>query len=372
MGLFKLTHAYYEDKFIWCTAFCDPYLYKIDIGTGKMERVLSILDDTDELGAYLFILPYKNYFIFIQSNTKKVILINRNNFDKEIYDTPHHGIQEIRMSVKYVNGFVYENNLYIFGLEYIGIIKFNLQTKKFSIINDYLNNLDVTYNNELLCNYSYIQVGDSFFLPFANTNAVLELLPNADDKTIVHQVGDKNQRYMAGTFDGENIWLTPRDCMNGDILKWNPQTNNVKTYSNYFNEEQLIGKSLLDYALKVGKYVVMLSTIGRDNIKINIETDEISTFEDFFDNYGDLGHKYSCLHSEAGIIYFIFDLNLIKYDLQREKVEIVELKPNWDIKENNAQKEKLNFIFKPYSNGNSVILNENKFVNLQSLLKFLS
>ena len=375
MEIFKITHANYEGNCIWCTAFCDPYLYKIDIENRNIEQVVAVLDENEELGAYLFTLSYKNYFIFIQSNTKKIIVMNRDNFEKEIYKIPYFDTPERRISYKMVNSFIFEDNLYIFGLEYNGIIKFNLQTKKFSQIDDYLNNLDVTYHNELICNYSYIQVEDSFFLPFANTNAVLEFLPNADDKTIIHYVGDKNQRYTASAFDGENIWLTPRDCLKGDIVKWNPMTNAVKQYSNYFSEEQLIGKNLLDYTLKIGKYILMLSMSmhNRYNIKINIENDEISCFEDFFDDYVGLGHKYSCLHSENGMIYFIFDLNLIKYDLQEEKVETIPLKPNWDIKKYNEKRsrEKLDFIFRPYRNGNSFTMYENKFYNLQLLLNFL-
>ena len=161
MALYKLTHAYYEGNYIWCTAFCDPYLYKVNIENGNIEQVINIMEKDDPLGAFMLIVPYKNYFIFLQSNTSKLVIMNRDNFEKEEFYIPNHNVKEIKLPFRFANAIVFGDNLYIWGISYTGIVKFNLLTKEVSGISDYLKHLKITYHNDELCNYDYIQISNN-------------------------------------------------------------------------------------------------------------------------------------------------------------------------------------------------------------------
>ncbi len=367
--VFKINNVCYEGSQIWCTAFCDPNLYKIDVENKKIDKVANILDDGDKLEAYIYILSYENYFIFIQSRTCRLIMMNRDNFQKSTYEIPSQNERKLRFYQQFVHGVIHNDNLYIFGLDYKGIIKFNLSTRKFSIVDDFLKNLTIRNFIETLSLCNYIQIEDKLFLPFANTNAVLEF-SLTDDSAKVHYVGDEEQGYISGAFDGKNIWLAPRDFKSGSIVKWNIESNSVEQFKIAFEP-----KFKLDKTFKIGNYIVMLPSKGESgsNIKINLNTEEIEMFDDFFDTYTCFGDKYSCLNLNGSVISCIKDLNLIRYDFESGVVENIELTPSESVVEINRQIEndKLKFIFEAQINGTSIIIKERNKLNLHHLIAFL-
>ena len=370
---FKIIHACYEDKQIWCTAFHDPYLYKIDVETRKIERVISILDENEQLDSFINIKIYKNYFIFVKSSSNKLIFMDRENFKKEEYSIPASINLKLRFSQKFANLIIRGDNLYIFGFNYRGIIKFSLLSKQFLIIDDFLNKLQIRNFNEKLCIYHYLEVKDKIFIPIMNSNAVLEFSIK-DDSTTVHYVGDEKQRYISGAWDGENIWLVPRDVKNGDIVKWNPQNNDVNTYKDYLPKDKRMLPNIFEKALKIGNDIVIMTAQGiNNNIKISLDTEKITSFNDIFNARFHISSKYACLHFDGKNIIYIDGLNLIRYDCESDEAEKIQLNISDtlinSIKE--SELERLNYIFSPEDNGNSIEFLEQYKLNLNNLIEFL-
>ena len=372
-NLFKIGNACYEGNKIWCTMFHDRHLYKIDLESSTIEEVTPILDEDDILKSYIPLWTYKNSFIFIQFVTNELIIMNRETFAKEKYKIPAANEEKAKFSQKCANVIFNGDDLYIFGYDYIGIIKFNLSTRQFKVIDEFLNDLQVRVFNELFVIYDYIKIGEKLFLPFANSNAVLEF-SLSDDSTTIHYVGDENQRYISCAWDGENIWLAPRNVATGDIIKWNPQNNSCKQYNNPLTDEKYKYKGSCDYTLKIGNYIVILSAGGiNNNIKINLETEEVSLFDDLSDCSFYLGSKYACLNLEGDELCYIFGLNIIKHNFKTNETEKMALKPSEAVTKNieNQFKDRLQFVFEPKYDGKSNRMYEQQKLNLHHLIKFL-
>ena len=228
--IFQLTHAHYEGNYIWCTAFHDPYLYKIDVENKTIEEVALILDESDKLSSFILILSYKDYFIFIPSGQDILIMMNRNTLKKEKYHIPNKlNLDESyqKLTFFFANGFIHKDMLYCVGTIFKGILKFDLINKKAVIIDEFLNNLKINSSSSVVFNYNYVKFEDKVYFPFINTNAILELSLN-DDSQIVHYVGDKVQRFFSAARNGKDLWLAPSTLSNGNIVKFNTETHTFK------------------------------------------------------------------------------------------------------------------------------------------------
>ena len=372
--VFKISSASYEDNQIWCTMFYDPYLYKIDLSTKEITTVAPIITSDEELDAYMFILLHKEFFIFIQSNTRKLIIMNRKTFNREVYDIPSGSKGSSRIGQRFANGIIQDDNLYIFGVNYKGIVKFNLLSKDFCIIDSFISELKITNHNEKCCLYDYIRVDNKLYFPLMNTNSVLEFSLN-EDNIKVHYVGDKKQRYVSGAWDGENIWLAPRDGRIGNIVKWNPKNNSVKQYINPLSKDEFVPIFMFDKMFRVGNKIVIISLKGKhDNLEINLDTEEIVPFNDICEARLYFGNKYSCMHLQEQTLFYIDGFNLIKYDFRSKKVEKILLKPAADIEKriDEMEMDKLKFIFSSLENSNSSIFVEQLKLNLHHLIKYLT
>ena len=370
--LFKINQAYYEDNQIWCTMFYDPYLYKIDMETKEISIVTSILDD-DPLDFNINIFPYKDSFIFLQSNTHVMIIMNRTTLHKSKYKIPFEIVYPLSFGLKFANVIVFNDNIYIFGLNYRGIVKFNLITEEFSVIDEFLNDLKITNHNDKLCIYDYVKIEDKLYLPIANANAVLEFSLN-DEKFKIHYVGDENQRYIAGAWDGSNIWLAPRNGQIGDIVKWNLKDHTVKQYKKPLKKNELVSSFLFDSIFKIDNSIIIMSSRGTNiNLEINLDTEEITKFDDICNTQWYLGRKYTCLNLQGSKITYIDEFNLITYDFKTKKTEKLELKLTDDVMKriDETEEDKLKFIFKPLKNGNSRVYTEQLKLNLHHLIRFL-
>ena len=370
--IFKISHAHYEDKNIFCTMLYDPNLYKINLETKTIEFVTKIFDDDENLHSFINITTYENFFILIQSSTCKLILMNRENFTKEQFQIPSLSDTDSKFSQYNSVCFIRNDNLYIFGINFRGIIKFNLKSKQFKIIDEFLQDLKITSSNEILCLRDYIEVDDKIYFPLVNSNLVLEL--SADDSTVIHYVGDDKQNYMSGTFDGKNFWLIPRNAINGKIIKWNPSDDTTKIFETPFTDEQYSNKSLLSNTFKVGNQIIIMSLRGiNSNIKINIDTDELTLFDDFFDARFNLGSKYPCMNFENDTLTYIEDFNLIRHNFKTDSTEKIKLQPSEDVIKiiDKYFSARLKIIFSPKDKGLSQHIPEQDKLNLCHLIEYL-
>ena len=190
---------------------------------------------------------------------------------------------------------------------------------------------------------------------------------------MIHYVGDDKQRYVSGAWDVENIWLAPRDGKVGDIVRWNPKNGTVKQYQNPLNKDKL-PSFIFDKVLKIDNNIIILSLRGfNNNLKIDLDTEEVTPFDDILGSRFQICSKYSCLHMQDHTINYISDFHLIKYDVDSKEAEDIPLKPTENIlnRINETEADKLKFIFSPLNNGNSVIYSENMKFNLHHLIKYL-
>ena len=305
MELFKINNACYEDDCIWCTAFHDPHLYKIDIQTGDMDVVTKIIDDTENFESYIYLFLTKDVFIFVPIAQDKLIFMERETLQKSIYDIPFknhfNDTSNLKFFPLFLNGIIYDNNLYFWGAMYDGIIKFNLTDKNFSLIDDFVKNLQIKHFNEILTIFYYTKIEDIIFLPFANSNAVLEFSLK-DESTKLHYVGGNKQRYISCAFDGEYIWLIPRNILTGKIIKWNHKNNMIKQHDNYPENLYQNFAGAFEQALKIDDDILVLSRVmpiaddknnSEDvNLKINTKTDNIEAFPDCYKIIPSFGMKY--------------------------------------------------------------------------------
>lgn len=372
--LFKIHQAHYEEKEIYFTAFCDPNLYRINLSTNEIEFVTRILDEDEAINPTLRIVGYKNYFLFTKTLTNELIVMDRTNYKKEIYSIPSYNkVENLRNGASAAIELIVNDNLYIFGWDYKGLLKFNLNKREFKVIDEFMNDLQIRNVNESLCLRDGLLIEEKIYFPMVNTNAVLEF-STKDDSTKVHYVGDEKQQYLTGAYDGKNLWLIPRNVIIGDIVKWNISTNEVEQYKSPLSDRPNINKSTHERAVCVGNKVIVLSMFGlKTNLKIDIETNDIEVFDNLLDANFMFGFKHNCLNVEDDSINFTYELNLVKYKPLTDEIEKIELKLTEQVEENIRKyfEDKLKFMFKPFLNGKSMILNEQINFNLYHLLEYL-
>ena len=382
MELFKFGYSHYEGNSIWCTAFHDPHLYKIDLETKRIEQVTTILEETDNLRNYINFLVYKNNFIFIPDGEDCIIIMNRDTFQKERYDLTKSNLDEKTKSNIvffissnnmnwFVNGIINNDILYIFGTKYDGIVKFDLINKKSSLINDYLKDLKINSPNVIRSIYHYVEFDNKLYIPFTNTNAVLEF-SLSDESTKIHYVGSVNQRYISCALSDGDIWLVP--FLNSEqIIKWNPKTNNIKEFDVPIDRNNIKNVISFGESINILDYIVVLSLnsykdVNYCNLKIDTKTEKIEVIKDLYEIYASLGSKYACVNVINADIYFLYKLKLIKYNIETNSTEIVNLIPS-----ENIIKYSENMIWKKnkYLFENSNPLTEHMDFNLNNLITYL-
>ena len=133
----------------------------------------------------------------------------------------------------------YENKRYFIGLRCSEIIKYDIEnneykrlTKWFDLIKPYVTlDAESTPEYDLLPNFCLRE--NRLFLPFAQANIVIELDLNTDE-VILHEIGDKKNRYQDMIYDGKYYWLLQREKR--PIIRWDEENNEVQEYGTFMRE----------------------------------------------------------------------------------------------------------------------------------------
>ena len=72
-----------NDRYIWCVAQEDAYLYRLDKEDGILEQMIPLLDDVYVNSAFINILHYRNWLVFVPSNAKCIVLVDYISFEKQ-------------------------------------------------------------------------------------------------------------------------------------------------------------------------------------------------------------------------------------------------------------------------------------------------
>ena len=87
--------------------------------------------------------------------------------------------------------------------------------------------------------------GNDVYLPFCCTNAVL--IFNLENKTTkIVEINSKVKGFCGIVDDGENLWLAPEKNQDQNIIKWNPDSGEIKVIPvSYTNPKAKIASLLI-------------------------------------------------------------------------------------------------------------------------------
>lgn len=281
-----LRKVYREGNVLWGITYDDTYLYKIDIKSGFLEQMVLLLPDPYEKNAFTKIIPYENKFIFVPGMTDRIAIMERSDFSIKYIRIPLKKPMLGMYHMKFFSGIVYNDCLYLFGFAYPGILKYDLNNGDFIIIDDWLNEARSckAYNDEIdgcFADYPIVEKNKVYF-SFMNLNAVLSF--NLDtDVSEIHIVGDDKLRYGI-TMRGVNndFWLFPRDAGTMGIVRWSRLTSKFDQYAEY-PQSFTRDKYVFNQMEKIDNEIFAFSHGNGKNLKINILTGKMETFEPVYD-----------------------------------------------------------------------------------------
>lgn len=229
-----------------------------------------------EHGECIFVLPSKG---------QTIKRINLNSYEIDELNIPLTTKKKFGESSDYpfFLGYADSNNLYLFGYSFPGILKIDLVTWKAVNIDSWVDNCyeKITYSNDGCLYWKYIKIDQMLYIPCCNMNAVMIFDLQNENVSIV-KVGDSDQRYVSIEYDGNNIWLIPRDGRNGSIVRWNIDSNEIRQYSGYPD-----GYDHSQYAFARSTFadgiVYIYAHLGNMCLCIDTITGEISQMDDLYD-----------------------------------------------------------------------------------------
>lgn len=298
--------AYYrEDETVWCLARQDAYLYQIDCIRNIIDQVVPLTDEVYQVMAFTAILPYGDCFVFVPGSASTVVIVDRNDYSRECWQVPTEGKRIGSSSIKFFNGLIYKDCLYMFGYSFPGILKMDLKTKVFQNINNWLEKDGGSFTNEVdgCFNVRFCRQEDIIYFPFMNRNAVL-IFDLKTENARIQEVGDASQRYTSIEHIEDYFWLIPRDGSVGSIVRWKPDKEDVQYY-NCYPKEFNYNKYAFYTTVKLGNKIYLFSHASNVNICFDTAKGEMETFEELYDTSNIKSGKYICAETEGDRIFLI-------------------------------------------------------------------
>lgn len=227
---------------------------------------------------------------------------------------------------KFNEVFHYQDWLFFIGSYYPGILRLNIKNGRADIYTEWLAPL-----SELAAEFggpyfkSACVVDTCIAIAALNANAVV-LFDMVSCKSIVHEVGNKANRYTGICFDGNDYWLSPRYA--GSVVRWSPETS-YKEYDR-FPANFSYGKVSFWGICYISGHVWLFPNQANMTLKINIGDESITVSEEFptESHSDDPASEYIYLRVLDGKIFAFTGKSkkLIKYDCefqQRQEDHIV-------------------------------------------------
>lgn len=172
----------------------------------------------------------------------------------------------------------YGDAVYFTPFGYPAIVRLDVKTEELTYYSDWVAQLQGLEGYQADAFFLFPLVhGSSIYLAACGANAVVQFNMETQ-KSTVHVVGKAGYRYGGICFDGNNIWLSPRQYTYTPIVKWNPDTGET---------EELVlpaEKEKNNYFLSIvycKGYVWLLPHFANNAYKIDIYTNEMSIAEEF-------------------------------------------------------------------------------------------
>lgn len=214
-----------------------------------------------EVDGKIYLIPFSAHSIAVYS-------VETSEFTKIELKEEMSRIDYLFMAVEKVG-----KDLFLFGVKVPYIVKLDTVTNKMTYLQDWhsgvapfiFNKADAFFRRQV------VTLGNKFYIPFCNANAILEFNVNTLESTI-HVIGEEARGYSGICFDGENFWCSPRkkqDC----LLRWNRETDEkmyVSAEENdaylgivyYNNQVKPILGSIYNFAKYIGKDMIYFEKKG--------------------------------------------------------------------------------------------------------------
>lgn len=367
-----------EDEVIWCLIWQDTFLYKINRSQNIMRQVVPLLDEVYKEKAFTAIIPYGDYLVFVPGTADCVVMFDRTNNTKQCWQIP---LKEKKIGdgdFKFFSGLIFEDCLYMFGYSFPGILKWDLKSKEFYNIDEWLERAVGYFTNEVdgCFHMRYHREGNTVFFPFMNMNAVLQFDLDTE-RTIVWEVGDAHQRFISIEYVNGNFWLIPRDGSRGRIVRWNPDKAEVQYFEHYPRE--------FDYALyafcstvKMGEKIYLFSHASNMNIVLDAVTGNMEPFMELYDTSNIKAAKYIYMELVGDKIFILTSTYYIWWNPFQGAIERVaitqgdEIRDRYKVKreEELKQKDMLQRLRNIFKSGDA--MQEDEGLNLNEFIIYIT
>ena len=183
---------------LWFSSFRGKGLFRYD--KKKVEHILNFEEEGNRL--FADIRMYKGKLIFTPLMSKKIY----------IYDIASGELKGISYGLTSISGFsasvLYGQYVYMFPTYYPGILRLNMETYVFEVIDTWINEQfeNCRISEDAYFRGDYIRHKDTLYVSFCNAHAVLEFhLENG--QSVIHDVGA--QGYSTIASDGKQFWMAP-------------------------------------------------------------------------------------------------------------------------------------------------------------------
>ena len=302
----------------------DQRLYEVDEETGVIEDFGILHREVSTREPTGCLLEYGDYIIGVPNMDNRIAAYNISRKETHYFDIREKGIHFGNGLFNFSGGVVFGEKIFLFGNAYPGIISYEFKNDIYRVINTWID-LDRDYSALDGCfHQKYIRKGNTLFIPFMNTNAVMEFDLESEEY-VIHDVGDKLQRYISIESNGDFFYLVPRDGRNGAIVKWDYRSGEICQYSDYpmgFNHHQYA--FYRSYA--ANNKLIMFAHRGNMNVCFDMETEKMSVFDDLYDSRNVIAKKYSCFVRDESRIVFLTRESLVKMNENLTEHEIIEYK----------------------------------------------
>lgn len=355
-----------EDMHVWFISMDDTYLYKLNLDDGQIDVVLPLLEKVDMEFAFYDMLVYEEFFVFVPCKFDSILFLNRNDWSKEYIKIPKTDWRIGKTGLNFFSGIINNDNIYLFGFSYPGILKMNLKTRQFVNIDYWIDKVELANK---ICDgcfhVNYYQRGNVVYFPFENMDALM-VFDLASEEAAVHTIGDTERGYISIEYSEDNFWLIPRDANITSIVKWNPNNGEIQTYDQYPE-----GFKVFPYAfyqtVNIGEKILLFAHGSNTNISIDVKRERLETFENLYD-IPENGSRYPVAKLIGQHIFFLLRDRFIWWDYHtEEKKETFYVLSENMIRHIENKKIKNDYM----KIKNSILYERTDIYNLESYIKYI-
>lgn len=217
---------------IWFCAQNFNSLYSMNLVTSEVRKCGEFPNEIHtpkRLFASMKLVGKKIYFIPLCAKNIVVYDIDMNTFLSIPIDD---AICDSQGDMFFMGVEQYRNYLFVLPVCASKIIRLNTLDNKIDYIADWREKSSFMIGSDIYFRKQSVLIDNMLYVPFYNTNAVLEL--NCDTmQTTIYRLGTQRSGYTGICFDGTKFWLTPKDTKN--LVQWDMQlnyTNEIELYNN--------------------------------------------------------------------------------------------------------------------------------------------